>query len=229
MPEGKLIYRMTKAERAAAQRTLNAFYDKWLDDVRPLIVDGNDGPMTRRYLKLAQHYVGYGKRDLRWTPKLVRRLRHPNDTDHSSAAMIKRGQDRRREQKRHAKKEREDAQRDRADGIVAFDGKPTPVWIADRLEKVRKAGRWVGGVVSGIRSPEHSISLCFGMCGAPSCPGKCAGAASNHNATVVVTDGEGAVDCSDFIRLAQELKRLGIHDLKNDLPRDLVHFSRSGH
>jgi GH25 family lysozyme M1 (1,4-beta-N-acetylmuramidase) len=206
------------------QRTINRFVAKWVDDVPPLIVDGDFGAMTHRYIKQVQFWLGYGKRDGKPSETLVRRMRHPRNPRFTPPGMILRGIARRTKQKRHAKKEREAAQRK---GVIVFDGKPCPTWIATILRQARVKG-WNGVVVSGVRTTAHSIELCHQMCGAPSCPGKCAGASSNHNADEPVEDGEGAVDCSDFINLANVLQRMGA-PLKNDLPRDLVHFSRSGH
>lgn len=116
--------------------------------------------------------------------------------------------------------------------FVTVDGKPVPRWIANIVKKVRAEGRWKGVIVSGYRSPEYSEQLCYGICGAPSCPGRCAGRSSNHCCppTFKGKAPEGAIDVSDYTTFRAELQRLGHWDkLKNDLPSDPVHFSRTGH
>lgn len=109
-------------------------------------------------------------------------------------------------------------------GIVTFDGKQVVEWIAHDLFEIRKAG-WTGYLVSGYRTPEYSTSLCVAMCGAPSCPGRCAGATSNHAKS---GDGGGACDLSDYVNAERLFHETGSR-LWNDLPVDLVHFSSTGH
>ena len=95
------------------------------------------------------------------------------------------------------------------------------------LEKSRKAG-WGGTVVSGVRTPEYSEQLCYAMCGAPSCAGRCAGRASNHNMEPGQGYPAGALDVSDYAAFEAIQKRIG-SPLKNELDaRDPVHFSVSG-
>jgi hypothetical protein len=108
--------------------------------------------------------------------------------------------------------------------IVTFDGKQVVAWIAHDLWAMRKAG-WNGYVVSGWRSPEYSESLCYRMCGAPSCSGTCAGRASKHAES---GDGGGAVDVTDYINAERIAYQIGSR-LRNDLPYDLVHLSATGH
>lgn len=113
-------------------------------------------------------------------------------------------------------------------GTVMIDGRVVPEWMAPKINEIRARGRWKGGVVSGVRTPQYSEQLCYQMCGAPSCPGMCAGVNSNHNATPPVTFGEGAIDVSDYYVFAAEARAVGA-PFKNDLPNDRVHFSRTGH
>lgn len=110
------------------------------------------------------------------------------------------------------------------DGLGIFDGKTVAAWIIPWLEKSRKAG-WTGTVTSGYRTPEYSTSLCIAMCGAPSCPGRCAGASSNHAGKIHPA---GAVDVTDYTRFESIQWQIG-SPLRNDLPVDPVHFSVSGH
>jgi lysozyme len=195
-----------------AQLNCNRFTDRWLKNVTPLIVDGVKG------------------RDAKVTGEFVRRMRHPRDPRFSSARMIAAGIVRRRRQKR-----RETAIRNEIPsfkGAVLYDGKPVPAWTVKYLDMARNykgpGGPWRGLVVSGIRTPQRSVELCFEICGAPSCPGRCAGLSSNHNATPPVTDCEGALDVSDFTRFGQ-IMAAERAPLRNALgARDPVHFSCSG-
>lgn len=109
--------------------------------------------------------------------------------------------------------------------IVTFDGKSCVEKAAYWCDKARKDGRWGGVLVSGYRTPQYSQSLCFAMCGAPSCPGRCAGVTSNHTKT---TYPGPAVDVSDYGRFESAMSSYG-NPLRNDLPYDPVHFSPSGH
>lgn len=110
------------------------------------------------------------------------------------------------------------------DGLILIDGRQVSKAVGLEVERIRKAGRWRGGVVSGYRSPAHSIALCKAMCGAPSCPGRCAGASSRH---AKKGGRDGAVDVSDFWTFRSECWRLGSW-LENHLPIDPVHFSDIG-
>lgn len=108
--------------------------------------------------------------------------------------------------------------------VVQWDGKPVVEWIAFWLEKSRKAG-WTGSVNSGYRSPEYSEQLCYQICGAPSCPGRCAGRSSNHTQKGYPN---GAVDVSDPTTFAVIQKRIG-SPLFNALgSADPWHFSSTG-
>jgi len=87
--------------------------------------------------------------------------------------------------------------------------------------------RLQGRLNSGWRSPEHSEQLCLDMCGAPSCPGRCAGRASNRSAS---TKPNGAVDVSDETRFGQLMAQCPYSPpIFNDLPSDRIHFSATGH
>jgi hypothetical protein len=96
--------------------------------------------------------------------------------------------------------------------------------VGREVLRIRDAGRWSGYIVSGFRTPAYSESLCYGMCGAPSCPGRCAGRNTNHARK---GGRNGAVDLTDYYTFAAECRRLGSW-LTNILPNDRVHFSDSG-
>lgn len=102
--------------------------------------------------------------------------------------------------------------------------RPIANWIIPWLERSWAAG-WRGVVNSGWRDPAYSESLCRAMCGAPSCPGRCAGRASNHSGS---TYPNGAVDLTDYYTFAAVQRRIG-SPLHNSLgSQDPVHFSNSG-
>ena len=102
--------------------------------------------------------------------------------------------------------------------------RPIANWIIPWLEKSWAAG-WRGAVNSGWRDPAYSESLCRAMCGAPSCPGRCAGRASNHAGSNYPN---GAVDVSDYWNFGAIQPRIG-SPLRNALgAQDPVHFSCSG-
>ena len=108
--------------------------------------------------------------------------------------------------------------------VVQWEGKPVVEWIAYWLERSRKAG-WSGVVNSGYRSPEYSEQLCYSICNAPSCPGRCAGRSSNH---CLKGDGQGAVDVSEPDQFAAIQRKIG-SPLFNALgAADPWHFSKSG-
>lgn len=134
---------------------------------------------------------------------------------------------------KHAIERKEDRKQEKqADGpydahggdIVTFDGKQIVEWIAHDLYQMRQHG-WNGYLVSGYRTPEYSQQLCYNMCGAPSCPGRCAGTSSNHTKK---GDGYGAADVTDYVNAERVAFSIGSR-LHNNLPSDLVHLSSSGY
>lgn len=114
--------------------------------------------------------------------------------------------------------------RHRPPGLVWMDGKQVAAWVADELDKARRAG-WRGYVVSGYRTPAYSERLCYGMCGAPRCPGRCAGRSSNHSQGYIYP--HGAVDVTDWQTLDRLSHSLNLR-IRNALPADRVHFSATG-
>lgn len=132
--------------------------------------------------------------------------------------------------RRHLKKHHQPKPSPDHGNFVTIDGKPVPSWIAAWVVKIRSAGRWHGVIVSGYRTPEYSEQLCYQMCGAPSCPGRCAGRSSNHCCppTYKGVPYEGAIDVTDYYTFGAEAARLGA-PLHNHLPADPVHYSNSGY
>jgi hypothetical protein len=113
-----------------------------------------------------------------------------------------------------------------ASGVSYYDGKKVASWMVPYLKWARANG-WRGYLVSGWRDPVYSEGLCRAMCGAPSCPGRCAGRSSNHSGS---TKPRGAIDVSDYYRFGQLMKKCPYSPrLHNALgARDPVHFSASG-
>lgn len=113
-------------------------------------------------------------------------------------------------------------------GLLTFyDGYKVATWIVPYLKYARAHG-WEGYVTSGYRDPAYSESLCYAMCGAPSCPGRCAGKASNHSGNV---EPKGAVDVSDSARFGRIMADCPYDpQLQNNIgATDVVHFSASGY
>lgn len=112
-------------------------------------------------------------------------------------------------------------------GYGTFDGKRVPAWTVYWLNKSR-ASDWGGIVVSGVRTVQESIDACENMCHAPYCPGRCAGATSNHNMEPNQGYPAGALDVTDYDNFERLQYEIG-SPLRNDLPIDPVHFSVTGH
>ena len=110
--------------------------------------------------------------------------------------------------------------------VGTFDGKQVATWLIPYLSWARQHG-WQGRLNSGWRDPEHSEKLCMDICGAPTCPGRCAGRYSNHSGSVKP---KGAIAVSDYTRFGQLMAQCPLSPrIFNDLPKDLVHFSATGH
>ena len=225
---------MTKEEIRRMQRTLNEFTGQYLKGVHPLIVDGVRGHSTNARILAVKYYLGYSKyvkskdhpdgRDATWKPLTVRRLRHPRSTEYSSAKMIATGIYRRRKQKLRWAEQQVHAVV--TSGVTTYDGVPVAKWLVPYLQYARNHG-WQGRLNSGWRSPAYSESLCYRMCGAPTCPGKCAGRGSNHAGS---DKPRGAIDVSDYYRFGSLMRNapLSPHIWNALGSRDPVHFSASG-
>ena len=142
-----------------------------------LIVDGEVGPATKKRIRQAKHYLGYTGTARKTTvvdDEFLERLAHPRSVRRSSPRMLARAAQRRRKQRKAAKLSRALADRRRP-----FDGEPVAAWMKPYLVWARENG-WKGTLNSGWRDPVHSERLCFDICGAARCPGRCAGRTSNH-------------------------------------------------
>lgn len=207
------------------QRALNHFTDKYLDGVTHVIVDGKKGPLTLKRIREVKYYLGYkggiNQQNSVVNQEFLERMWHPKDPRYSTPARIARGMVRRSAQRRDWKKNNQAAKKY---GVGTYDGKPVANAAIPYLKWARAHG-WNGRLVSGWRDPKYSQSLCYRMCGRPSCSGLCAGLASNH---VGASPARFAVDVSDYDKFRQLMAQYPGPKIKNNLPRDRVHFSPSG-
>jgi hypothetical protein len=115
---------------------------------------------------------------------------------------------------------------------VMFDGHELPRWMAEINQEARDAGYWNGYTFSGRRSKEYSQSLCENMCGATTCPGRCAGIYTNHCGppTYQGVEYEGAQDASDSAGLIRfcRAKNKPMRGAGEVLPSDIPHCSHEG-
>jgi hypothetical protein len=212
------------AQVKRVQRQLNEFTHKHTLGIAPLIVDGRNGQHTRTRVRLCKYLLGWkGKRTPQVTRRMMRQLEHPNWLIFSTPARIVRGNHRRAAERRHWKANH--AAASAAGGVTHYDGVPVAAVAVPILNWCREHG-WKGRLVSGWRDPAYSESLCRRMCGAPRCPGLCAGTSSNHVGTSAQ---RFAVDVSDYATFRRVVAQCPLSPhIHNSLPRDLVHFSPSG-
>jgi hypothetical protein len=206
------------------QKSLNRFTERFMEGVGPLVVDGIKGHATARRIATVKYHLGYtgeAQRSATVKPRFVRRMRHPRSLRWSNPAMLSRAAGRRVKQRKAAK-----ASAAPRNGVATFDGRPVAAWLKPYLEWARQNG-WKGTLNSGFRDPAYSEKLCISMCGAPSCPGRCAGRASNHSGS---TNPAGAIDVSDYVTFGQLMRRCPYSPrIFNALgAQDPVHFSASG-
>jgi peptidoglycan hydrolase-like protein with peptidoglycan-binding domain len=216
--------KLTRDKVVELQTALNLFSGKHLVGMGPLIVDGVMGPATKKRIRHAKHYLGYtgtARKTVAVDDELIARLRHPRSARHSNPRMLSRALRRRRKQRKAAKLSRAP----RA-GVDNFDGEPVAAWMKPYLEWAREHG-WKGTLNSGWRDPTHSERLCFDICNAPKCPGRCAGRSSNHVGNVKPA---GSIDVSDPATFGALMKKCPYEPkLFNALgARDPWHFSASG-
>jgi hypothetical protein len=208
------------------QRALNHFTDKYLDGVTHVIVDGHKGPLTMKRIREVKYWLGYeggvNQQNSVVNTPFLERMWHPKDPRYSTPARIARGMVRRSRSRAAWKKNHNAA--NKTTGVGRFDGIPVANAAIPYLRWARDNG-WQGRLVSGWRDPHYSQSLCYRMCGRPSCPGLCAGLSSNH---VGSTADRFAVDVSDYVRFGELMRRYPGRHITNQLPRDRVHFSPSG-
>jgi hypothetical protein len=215
---------LSAGEVRRLQKGLNRFTERFMEGVGPIVVDGIKGHATARRIATVKYHLGYtgkAQRSATVKPEFVRRMRHPRSPRHSTPAMLTRAVARRAKQRKAAK-----ASAAPRNGVAMFDGRPVAAWLKPYLDWARQNG-WKGTLNSGFRDPAYSEKLCISMCGAPSCPGKCAGRASNHAGS---SNPSGAVDVSDYVTFGQLMRRCPYSPrIFNALgAQDPVHFSASG-
>lgn len=219
--------KLTKDQVRDVQRALNAFTKKRLRGVAPLIVDGDKGQATDQRIRKCKWYLGFKAPTGAGVEKrFIQRLRSPRDRSLFPHGYVRRGIKRRVAQRLRYRKQQAYALI--APGVTLFDGVPVAKVAVKYLVFARAHG-WAGRLVSGFRDPNYSQSLCYGMCGQPSCPGTCAGLGSNH---VGKTEERFALDVSDYVKFGQLMARPDAPQnprIFNDLPNDRVHFSPNGH
>jgi hypothetical protein len=113
-------------------------------------------------------------------------------------------------------------------GVKVIDGHPVAGWIVPVVAYARKHG-WHGTVTSGVRTDSEQRAACIHVCGNPNgCEGTCAPPGqSNHRGSKYPL---GAIDVTDPAGFARAISTYpGGPPIKNDLPKDVVHFSASGH
>ena len=214
--------KMSKADVRALQTALNAFSDKHLVGLGKLLVDGEIGPATKKRIRQAKHYLGYtgtARKTAAVDEEFMARLKQPRR--HASLRMLARASRRRRKQRKAAKL----SLRSRP-GVDSFDGEPVAAWMKPYLVWARDHG-WTGTLNSGWRDPVHSERLCFDICGAPRCPGRCAGRSSNHSGNVKPA---GSIDVSNPAQFGALMQKCPYEPkLINRLgAKDPWHYSVSG-
>jgi len=218
---------MNRKEIQQLQHGLNIFTHKYLKGINRIVADGKMGASTRGRIRTCKYYLGYlGDPKINMIPnqEFLQRLWHPKSTKYSTSARIARGVKRRIKQRAEATKQLRSSLK--ATGVGRFDGVPVASWLIPYLQWARDNG-WNGRLVSGWRDPAYSESLCYRICGAPRCPGRCAGRSSNHSGSAVP---HGAVDVSDYDTFGRVIARCPLRPkIINTLgARDPVHFSVSG-
>lgn len=216
---------MSDFDVKALQEGLNYFTKHYTSGIQPLMVDGSLGKATRARVRTVKFLLGYrGEINSEANVEFRERMWHPNDTKYSTPSRIKLGQKRRKEQRKNHRKNVVKAVT--SSGVTTYNGVPVAKWMVPYLKWAKEHG-WQGRLNSGWRDPNYSRSLCIRMCGAASCPGKCAGLSSNH---VGSSTGHGAVDVSDYVRFGNLMRSCPLRpSIFNALgSRDPVHFSASG-
>lgn len=208
------------------QRDLNYFTETFLKGLAPLMVDGKPGPATNHRIRIVKWNLGEQRPlDVSIPRHFNARLRNPKSRKYASAAAIARGAYRRRNQRKHWAKNLQAAAR--RHGVGTYDGKPVALWLIPYLQFARSSGIWHGQLNSGWRDPAYSEHLCFVMCGAATCRGRCAGRSSHHSQS---SPPNGAIDVSDYVNFAKAMRvcPLSPHIFNSLGAIDPVHFSAQG-
>jgi len=203
---------------------MNLFVKRYLYGLGAILEDGRLGPHTNGRIRTCKYYLGYLKPiNATINMDFRQRIWHPKSVRYSSPHRLYRAGRRRVKQRKLA--HANDNHANHTTGVGRYDGLPVANAAIRYLEYARKNG-WKGRLVSGWRSAAYSESLCYRMCGRPSCQGMCAGRNTNHTGTSV---NRFALDVSDYYRFGQIMRGCPYSPkIWNRLPRDRVHYSPSG-
>jgi hypothetical protein len=220
---------MTQIEILKLQRAMNAFVESHPKlGHAPLRVDGELGALTKKRLGEIKYDLGYPRNDIDSTvdERFFAIMKDPNHAIlkySRTKAGVTRGKNRRR--RRRAAVRRLKLRAFLTPGVTTFDGVPVAKCAVPVLQWCRSRG-WTGRLVSGWRSAAYSESLCYRICGSPSCPGKCAGRNTNHTGN---SPARFAIDVSFYDNFRAIVAHCPLQPhIHNELPNDRVHFSPSG-
>lgn len=204
----------------ARQHRLNLFTAKYLKGVGKLREDGDPGAATRKRIREVKFWLGWlpGNINGGWTDKFHDAVLNPSK---QAAGTVKRGKERRAAHNRAWLRSHASAL-----STTTFDGVRVARWMVPYLKWARAHG-WKGWLVSGFRDPAYSEGLCYRMCGAPRCPGKCAGKSSRHCGK---NKPEGALDVAHYVEFGRLMRQcpLSPHIFNGLGAQDPVHFSVQG-
>lgn len=219
---------MTHDEIVHLQHALNRWSKDHRDLGRPVLqVDGGMGTLTKKRIREVKYDLGYLDPKGVIDENFFKRMNHPTEVHMDwgqGEEAVARGKERR--SRRRLAVARNRIRAFLKPGVGTFDGVPVAKTAIPVLKWCREHGGWKGRLVSGYRTPAYSESLCFAICGRPSCPGRCAGRSTNH---AYATPERFAIDVSDYVNFGHIVAQCPIKPkMHNALPNDLVHFSPQG-
>jgi hypothetical protein len=220
----------TKEQVRHVQSEMNAFVVKNPSlGLAKVVVDGDHGKLSKKLMHEIKYLLGYSHKKAKissWSNIFLHRMRHPTLVEprwYQTKLAVKNGKKRRATRRRKLRRVKISAFL--KPGVGTFDGKPVAKTAIPVLRWCREHG-WKGWLVSGYRTPAYSEHLCIVMCGRPSCPGRCAGRATNH---AYAQPDRFGLDVSDYVNFRRIVANCPIKPhIHNELPNDLVHFSPSG-
>lgn len=223
----------------ALQRELNETFKHYRIDFH-VGVDSEYGHHTKKAALLAEYVTGMSKKMRHRTrsggmPERAQVLiRNPRKR---TRFMAIRRRFRRKRIRRLRHQSRASQYGQQGDALGRWDGRQVAGWMVglrpgpdgqtiNWLKAIKNTGEWAGHIYSGYRDPAYSESLCYGICGHPSCPGTCAGRASNHSQTG--PPNWGAIDVADAYGFQRGADRVHA-PFTNHLPADAPHRSPTGY
>lgn len=228
---------MTTKKIQTLQKGINTTFRGAKIPWKHIEVDGDLGPTTLKAARIAGSWQGLSREQLRNISKgkITQFIYDVLTHKKTLTPTMKKRQEARKpyfEKMRQAHREPPED----PDGISKWHDLYVASWMVGKrvgpdgnqinwLQKSVDKG-WDGALSSGYRTPAYSESLCWAMCGAPSCPGTCAGRSSNHSQTG--PPNWGAIDVLSYSKFGRIQKEIG-SPLHNSLgPQDPVHFSYTG-